>query len=154
VSIREYEPRDRDAVFVMAQRLTSGVAPWRDAAAAAAAVMSWVEGSLGQEDSHQRPVFVAEVAGRVVGFASAGSRRHWSGDVDAYVGELAVAADATRQGVARALMAAAETWARAQGYARLTLEAGAANDAARGLYAALGYDEEEVVLSRNLSSRF
>jgi ribosomal protein S18 acetylase RimI-like enzyme len=37
-----------------------------------------------------------------------------------------------------------------RGLARITLETGAANDAARAFYAALGYREEDVRLSRAL----
>jgi hypothetical protein len=37
-----------------------------------------------------------------VGFAAAGSRKHWAGDTDAYIGELVVAAEHTERGVGRA----------------------------------------------------
>lgn len=54
---------------------------------------------------------------------------------------------------ATGLMVAAEEWARSSGLTRLTLETGARNVAARAFYRALGYDLEEVVLSRDLSPR-
>jgi len=141
---------DRDAVMELALRLTGGVAAWREQAAVTDAVRSWVAGSLDKQDPTHRPVFVAEDAGRIVGFVTAGTRRHWAGDVDAYVGELAVAADVTSRGLGRSLMSAAEAWARTKGYRRLIIETGAANLDARAFYAALGYVDEEVVLTRDL----
>jgi ribosomal protein S18 acetylase RimI-like enzyme len=78
------------------------------------------------------------------------SRTHATGDIDAYVGELVVAEDATGQGIGRALLAAAESWARTQGFRVLSLDTEAANTAARGLYASAGFLEEEVRLSKVL----
>lgn len=47
-------------------------------------------------------------------------------------------------------MAAAEEWARSHGLARLSLETGAANTVARRFYEKLGYEVEDVQLSRPL----
>jgi ribosomal protein S18 acetylase RimI-like enzyme len=80
-------------------------------------------------------VFVAEdTDGSVIGFVSVGSRLHWSGETDAYVGELAVAECASRRGVGTALMRAVEDWGHSCRYRRLLLETGAANIGARGFY--------------------
>jgi GNAT superfamily N-acetyltransferase len=82
----------------------------------------------------------------------------------------AVLALAPRQGIGRELMGAADTWARDHGLAHLTLHAGARNAGARNagarnagarnagarnagaraFYAALGFAEEEVRLTRPL----
>lgn len=150
MDVRRCTVRDGDAVRKLASRLTSGVAPWRDEAAVLAAVRDWVAAALADHDD-QHPVFVAERAGRVVGFAAAGTRRHWAGDTDAYIGELTVAPDHTHRGVGRALVHAVESWARGCGHARITLETGAGNVGARAFYRQLGYTEEEVVLTRALS---
>jgi ribosomal protein S18 acetylase RimI-like enzyme len=56
-----------------------------------------------------------------------------------------------RRGIARALMQAAEAWGGAQGLDCLTLETGAANQAARAFYAALGYQEEDVRLTKRIA---
>ncbi|MDR8412126.1 GNAT family N-acetyltransferase [Nonomuraea sp. 3-1Str] len=87
----------------------------------------------------------------VAGFVTMATRRHFTGQVDAYIGELVVRAGAERIGVGRALMNAAESWARAHGLRRVTLETGAANVRARSFYQGLGYAEEEVRLSRPVS---
>ncbi|MFI9589442.1 GNAT family N-acetyltransferase [Nonomuraea sp. NPDC052265] len=63
---------------------------------------------------------------------------------------MAVAPEAVRGGLGRRLMAAAEEWARDQGLRHVTLETGAANTTARRFYAALGYTEEGVRLTRSL----
>jgi GNAT superfamily N-acetyltransferase len=49
-------------------------------------------------------------------------------------------------------MLAAEEWARRQGLACVTLHTGAANARARTFYAALGYEEEDVRLTKRLDS--
>ena len=147
--VRRYRDGDAAAVAGLADRLTAGVAPWRDAGAVRDAVRGWVRDATVGTD----PVWVAEAGGVVVGFVHAGERAHFSGERDGYVGELAVAEHAARRGVGRALLAAAERWAAGRGLRRLTLETGAANGTARAFYAALGYQEEDVRLSRDLRSR-
>ncbi len=143
--VRPYDDRDLESVRRLAPRLAEGVAPWRDPARVTAAVRDWVEESLRDPE---RAVYVAEADGTVVGLVTVGVRRHFTGELDAYVGELAVDATVARRGVGRALMAAAEGWAAERGLVRLTLETGAANAAARAFYGALGYLEEDVRLTR------
>lgn len=148
--IRPIEAADRTGVLALVHRLSTGVAPWRDPEAVARAVHGWVVGSLDAADPLNAPVWVAVAGEDVVGFVTGGTREHWSGESDAYVGELVVAQEWSGQGVGRALMQAAEDWARAAGHDRVTLETGAANPGARAFYAALGYVEEEVVLTHAL----
>lgn len=150
IRVRSLSEGDREAVMSLATRLTTGVAPWRDETAVACTVRLWVTESLDNYDQFRRPVFVAEVDGGVVGFVCGRERRHWTGETDAYVGELAVADEVAGQGIGRRLMAMIEEWTRDAGYRRLTLETGAANRGARAFYAALGYQDEGVVLTRAL----
>ena len=88
-------------------------------------------------------LLVAEAEGRVVGFVAVvrGGRAS-----SAHVGDvgLTVAASHRGRGVGRALMLAAEDWARKAGVERLTLTVFAHNERARRLYASLGYVEEGV----------
>jgi ribosomal protein S18 acetylase RimI-like enzyme len=135
-------------VLALAPRLTEGVAPWRDPVGVASAATGWVTGSMARADEPAHAVFVAELDGRVGGVITLAERPHFSGQTDAYVGELIVAAGLERRGIATELMAAAEAWAAQHGYAFITLETGAANDPARKLYAALGFLEEEVRLTK------
>jgi GNAT superfamily N-acetyltransferase len=71
------------------------------------------------------------------------SSTHFTGERDGYIGELVVADRASRRGIGRALIAAADAWAR-----DLTLHTGAFNSNARAFYAALGFADEEVRLTR------
>jgi GNAT superfamily N-acetyltransferase len=73
---------------------------------------------------------------------SVGTRTHFTGDIDAYVGELVVAESMERQGIGAGLPRPAEAWAVERGFERLTLETGAAITRARAFYAAAGHDEE------------
>src|SRR4051794_38113401 len=115
--VRDYRPEDRAAVVSLATRLTIGVAPWRDPAAVAPAVRGWVMSSI-----TDAAVFVAHDDHTVLGFVTVAERRHFTGAVDAYVGELVTAEEAEGRGVGRALLTRAEEWAREQGYVRISLE--------------------------------
>jgi GNAT superfamily N-acetyltransferase len=158
VRVRPFEAGDREAVLALSHRLVIGVAAWRDPGLVAEAARGWVEGSLGAAGQPGHGVFVAVAGapggpGEVVGFVSVGQQKHFTGQVDGYVGELVTAEAMEGQGVARALMSAAEDWARQRGLAHLTLETGAANGRARQFYEHLGYVEEEVKLTRRLSGQ-
>lgn len=58
---------------------------------------------------------------------------------------LAVAAEARRAGLGRALMAAAEDWLRMQGAPKIQLMVRADNAAALGFYESLGLEQQNVV---------
>ncbi|HEX3513442.1 MAG TPA: GNAT family N-acetyltransferase, partial [Trebonia sp.] len=87
----------------------------------------------------------------VVGVLSIHPSRHFTGELDGYIGELVVAEHASRRGIGRALVEAADTWARDHGLAHLTLHTGSYNTSARAFYAALGFAEEEVRLTRQVN---
>lgn len=93
---------------------------------------------------------VVEENGQVVGFISVKKSSHWSGDSEAYIGELMVSKPAEGRGVGRALVDEAAAWGRSQGCQRIALETGVANNAARRFYQALAFEEEEIRLSRAL----
>ncbi|MGH3456071.1 MAG: GNAT family N-acetyltransferase [Nocardioidaceae bacterium] len=149
--IRPYAPPDRDAVLALAPRLTQGVAPWRDPDAVHAAALEWVRGSIDAPSADgDQLLLVAERDERIVGFVDAAERRHWSGALDVYVGELVVERTAEGRGVGRGLVDAVRDWAGRRGIAVITLETGAANEPARAFYAALGFAEESVRLTLRL----
>lgn len=150
VCVRRYDASDREAAVLLATRLETGVAHWRDADMVRRAVAGWVETSLAHAAADDREVYVADVSGDVVGLVTVAERRHFAGVVDAYVGELVVKATHERRGVGTLLMDAAEEWARHRGLRHLTLETGAANGPARAFYARCGYQEEDVRLTKPL----
>jgi len=174
-SIRPATAADGAAVLELAPRLTEGIAPWRDQARALAAARSWLAGSLtdavggtgivlvatvashsalpgtvwpGDGPQSDGPSTIAQPGPGVVGVLSIRPTRHFTGEHDGYIGELAVSEHAARQGIGRALIEAAESWARDAGLTNLTLHTGTYNTNARAFYAALGFTEEEVRLTR------
>jgi ribosomal protein S18 acetylase RimI-like enzyme len=151
--IRAYHPADRSQVMALASRLTEWVAPWRDPATVLPAVQGWVQDSIEALSQPGHAVYIAAAGDRIVGFVTVSERTHFTGQVDAYVGELAVQAGMERRGAATQLMAAAEAWAADRGLLFVTLETGAANQPARSLYGALGYQEEDIRLTKAIRSR-
>lgn len=148
ISIRPAGDGDRDGILALAPRLAEGLPPWRDQDEALAAGRRWLEDSLAEASSGGGAVFVAADAGAIAGVISVRAARHFTGERDGYIGELAVARRAARRGIGRALVAAADGWARDRGLANLTLHTGAFNPGARAFYAALGFAEEELRLTR------
>lgn len=88
-------------------------------------------------------------AGEPLGFLWLATLPRGSEDV-AYVFQLHVDAAQRRRGLGRAALLAAEQWARERGLAGLALHVFAHNEAARALYAAMGFR----VSSLNLVKRF
>jgi ribosomal protein S18 acetylase RimI-like enzyme len=148
VSVRPATAADRPAILALGPRLAEGVAPWRDQDAARTVGHDWLNGSLDEALKGTGAVFVAVDGGTIEGVISVNETRHFTGEQDGYIGELVVAVPAARRGIGRALIGAAETWAREHGLEHLTLHAGAHNANARAFYAALGFAEEEVRLTR------
>jgi ribosomal protein S18 acetylase RimI-like enzyme len=146
--IRPFQPRDRSQVLALAPRLTAGAAPWREPGAVRRAAQNWVQTSIDTAAEPDHAVYVAIAGDRVVGVVSIREQTHFTGQTDAYVGELAVASGMERRGIATALMNAAEAWAARRGLAFVTLHTGAANQPARSLYRRLGYHEEELLLTK------
>ena len=149
-TIRPYAPRDEAPLLALGPRFLAGSAPWFEPAAFLDAVRKWTEGAI-TTIGPTRAVFVAEdAAGTCVGFVGVSRFVHFTGIEQAYVGELAVAAEAEGMGVGRALLSAAEAWAAEQGFAYVALDTGTANARARGFYEHLGYAEESVRLVKVL----
>lgn len=134
--------------MALAPRLAERVASWRDPGAVLAAVHGWVRGSIEACGQPGHAVYVAAVADDIAGLVSVSERTHFTGQVDAYVGELVVRSGLERRGIATALMAAAQAWAADRGRPFLTLETGAASQPARSLYRALGFQEEDIRLTK------
>jgi ribosomal protein S18 acetylase RimI-like enzyme len=150
ILVRSASAEDRAGILELGPRLAEGVAPWRDQAEALLAGRRWLEDSLAAAAAGDGAVLVAPDEQGIAGVISIRPSTHFTGERDAYIGALAVAERAARRGVGRALVEAADAWAREHGLRNLTLHTGAFNTGARAFYAALGFTEEEVRLTRPL----
>lgn len=148
IRVRPATDGDRAGILDLGPRLAEGVAPWRDQAEALLAGRRWLEDSLAAAKAGEGEVLVAADEDGIGGVVSIRPSTHFTGERDGYIGELAVAERVSHRGVGRALIDAAEAWARSRGLRNLTLHTGAFNTNARAFYAALGFAEEEVRLTR------
>ena len=151
IHIRPATEDDKPAVLQLAPRLAEGLAPWRDRDAAVTAAQRWLADSFATAARADGAVLVAVGQTGVVGVITVSEQRHFTGASDGYIGELAVATRAVRRGIGQALVMAAETWARDRGLRHLTLHTGMANIPARHFYAALGFRDEDIRLTRPVS---
>ena len=150
IRVRPYLPDDHTFVLNLAPRLTIGMPPWRDSQLCLATVQGWITESIGQHGG-ETIVFIAEDdQGERLGFATVTHDTHFTGERQAYIGELATSESAEGRGVGKALLQACEQWARDQGYRILTLTTGAANKRALGFYRHLDYRDEDVKLVKLL----
>lgn len=95
----------------------------------------------------ENEIFVAErPSAGLAGFVEVGSRKYAEGCTTspvAYIEAWYVDADSRRQGIGRALIEAAEAWARASGYREIASDALIDNDISLAGHLALGYQEVE-----------
>ncbi|MDQ3693214.1 MAG: GNAT family N-acetyltransferase [Chloroflexota bacterium] len=150
ISIRTAREEDRAALLGLAPRLAIGIAPWRGVAGMEVAARGWIAAALDGIGPDQA-VFVAEDADGVIhGFAGVARQVAFTGEPQAYLGELAVAEASEGAGVGRMLVEAVEAWARARGLGLIVLDTGAGNHRARQFYARNGFVDEGVKLTKVL----
>lgn len=129
----EIEPATAsDASAVIALWHACGLTrPWNDPASDFALALREAQSS----------VLVARGEGGITGSAMVGFDGHRG-----WIYYLAVAPEARRSGLGRALMAAAERWLRERGAPKLQLMVRGDNTAALGFYEALGLARQDVVV--------
>jgi len=145
IAIREGTAADRDFVIDTARRFAAfGPPPWRSA-------LEIVTGEVRCLDDFfdgrltGPGLLIAEHEGASLGFAFLEPAiDYFSGDRHGHIGMIAVTEAAEGHGAGAALMRAAEAWARANGYARLTLNVFEGNNRARQMYERFGYQVETV----------
>lgn len=150
IRVHPYVPADREFLLSLAPRLAIGIPPWRDPQKMTETARGWIAESI-EQHGQKTMVFVAEdEKGERLGFATVSHSTHFTGEGQAYIGELATSEAAEGQGAGKTLARACEQWAREQGYRILSLATGAANERALGFYRHLGYRDEDVTLVRLL----
>jgi GNAT superfamily N-acetyltransferase len=150
IRVRPYVSADREFVLSLAPRLAIGIASWRDPQKMIVTAQGWITESIEQHGTKTR-VFVAEDEHEEqLGFATVSHNTHFTGEDQAYIGELVTNEAAEGRGVGKALAQTCEQWAREQGYRILSLATGAANERALGFYRHMGYQDEDVTLVKVL----
>ena len=153
IAVRDGTDADRDFVIDTARRFAAfGPPPWRSASEV-------VDGEVRcLDDFFDRrlvgpALLVAEVDGERAGFCFLETAvDYFCGERHGHLGMIAVTDAAEGRGVGGALMRAAEAWARAQGYSRLTLNVFDGNERARRVYEKSGYRVETLRYVKILGS--
>jgi ribosomal protein S18 acetylase RimI-like enzyme len=106
-----------------------------------------------QLDADDAVVFVAERAGRTIGYVFAGIEPlSWKDlrDEAGYVHDIVVEEAERRAGTATGLMEAAAAWVRERGIPRLMLGTAARNDGAQRLFERLGFRRTMIEMTKEL----
>jgi GNAT superfamily N-acetyltransferase len=119
--------------------------PWRSRKEIIAADHPILVGALRHPDPATSIIVAEEPVGSIAGFVFSTTRQdYFTGRDHAHIEVLTVAEAAEGRGVGRALLEAAEQWARERGYPHITLNVFAVNARAREVYQRGGYGEETV----------
>ena len=148
--VRPYIPADRPFILSLASRLAIGMQAWRDLGLWLKTVEGWLTESIDQHNQRTMVLIGEDEQGERLGFATVSHSTHFTGQRQAYIGELATVESVEGRGVGTALLEACEQWAREQGYALLTLTTGAANARALRFYRHHGFIDEDVTLTKLL----
>jgi GNAT superfamily N-acetyltransferase len=143
VRVRAASDSDRDFVLDLVPELSSfGPPSWRDHDAMVAVDRRVVADALGGRLPGSL-VFVAETGdGERLGFVHVCEENDYYGGPCGHIADIVVATSARGRGVGRALIAAAERWAREAGYGLLTLNVFLRNEGAARAYEATGFEAE------------
>lgn len=148
--VRPYAPDDRAFVLGLGPRLAIGKPLWRDTALWLKAVDRWLNESIDQHNQKTMLLIAEDEQGERLGFASVSHSKHFTGQPQAYIGELVTSEKAESRGVGTALVEACEQWAREQGYTIITLTTGAENARALKFYEHLSFHSEDITLTKLL----
>lgn len=150
IHVRPYTPNDYAFILSLAPRLAIGKQPWRDLALWLKTVEEWLTESIRQHNQKTMLLIAEDEQGAPLGFATVSHSTHFTGQPQAYIGELATSESAEGRGVGSALVSACEQWASGQGYRIITLTTGAGNVRALRFYDHLGFQEEDITLTKLL----
>jgi len=146
VRVRTFVPGDERFLLDLAPRLTIGIPVWRDEQRMLGVVQRWIRESIARRGEKAEVFLAVSDEGDALGFATVSEESHFTGETQAYVGELATVPGGEGRGVGAALVRACETWAKDHGYRILTLHTGANNERALGFYHHLGFEDEDIKL--------
>ncbi|HET6900032.1 MAG TPA: GNAT family N-acetyltransferase [Vicinamibacteria bacterium] len=144
--VRESGPEDRDFVLRLVPELLAfgPPPPWRDAPAMERVDRDVIGAALDGRVPGTRVLVAEDGERRRLGFIHVSEEDDYYGGACGHIGDIVVAPEARGQGVGRALLAAAEDWARARGYRLITLNVFLDNAGARRTYERAGYRPETI----------
>ncbi len=150
LNIRPHHPKDIPWILSLSDRLTAFDLPaWRQAETINDANQTLLKKAL-EEPEPGSTFLIAEMDGGVrAGFIFLQTETEFfSRQPQGYISDLVVHPDHEGQGVGRALMQAAETWAQDNGFPVLTLYVFASNTRARQLYEKVGFQADLIKYAR------
>jgi GNAT superfamily N-acetyltransferase len=152
IRIRAATAEDRGFMFDQAPRLAAAAnLPWHAERDVLAFQHRYMKAALARPENEIATFIAEDAAGSRLGFVHAeASTDSVTLEPCAYVTVLAVVESAQGRGAASRLMAAAENWARQQGFRLICLDVFASNGRARTFYARQGYQEDSVRLTKPL----
>lgn len=144
--IRDAVAGDEVALLELTRRLANFQPPaWRTREEIIAADHPILIGALRHPLAENSIIVAEEPAGTISGFVFSTTRQdYFTGQSHSHIEVLSVAEQAEGRGIGRALLEAAEAWARGRGYPHVTLNVFAVNAHARAVYQKRGYGEETV----------
>lgn len=152
--IRAAVESDAPAILALADRLHAFGPTTRDAAEIAGRERAELANALSRPSSTSSLLVAEQPRSGVVGVILLDERRdYFTNRTHGHVSILAVARDAEGQGIGRALLAAAEEWGRANGFARLTLSVFSENHRAKRVYEREGWRPEIETWYKSLLDR-
>jgi GNAT superfamily N-acetyltransferase len=145
ISIRASRGDDRAFILATAERLASfGPPAWRTAAEIVGSEVRSLEGYF-LDPEPGSSLLVAEAGERLLGFVYLQRvQDYFTLEHHGHVGILAVTDEAEGQGAGKALLQAAEAWARERGYRKLTLSVFEDNHRARRIYERAGFRPDTI----------
>jgi ribosomal protein S18 acetylase RimI-like enzyme len=158
IQIRDYDPGDAPQVercIVELQTFERTIEPNR--ADPHAIAKPYLAHLLDQCHEQGGTIFVAVAEGTIIGFVCVLARVDSGSIIEAdrdyaYISDLVVLPAHRGQGIGRVLLRRAEEFAVRSGAAVLKVDVLAANDGARAVYSAVGFQEHEIRLQKRLDS--
>ncbi|HXW96555.1 MAG TPA: GNAT family N-acetyltransferase [Gemmatimonadales bacterium] len=146
MKIRAAAPADEAFILQLTDQLGAFPVPrWRTPGEIAAADHIILLDALHEPEPEQSLLLAEEDSGAPLGYVFTSTRDdYFTHERLAHIEVLAVEPGAQGKGIGRALVDAAERWAKERGYRRITLNVFAQNSRAREVYQRLGYEPETI----------
>lgn len=151
--VRPARPSDRTFILGITPRLAQSfeLPSWRTVREVVEAESAALEAAL-RSGGERTALLVAETAGgEPGGYIYVHPETDYYGRTHAHIGILAVSSAAEGRGAGRALIEAAEEWARAEALDIISLNVFASNQRARSVYERLGYAPETLHYAKPLT---